>query len=709
MVSGIQSEYLHLQWTRSNMFLGHFYPPPPMPPTPAVGNNRPVNTTVPLEDYSMLNKETFYRRYGFPNRPVMLYNSGVESWPAWKQWTLEALVDKYGDASFRVSNLDGEDEPYFPVFFRDFYAYVKQNRDEDPLYLFDPLFADGHKELGHDYQVRVNVGHTLPNVVPKYFETDFFALLEGKDRPPYRWMLIGPQRTGASWHTDPSGTSAWNTLLSGHKRWAFQTIYVPTGWWHMVLNMDDTVAVTQNFADETNILQVKDSMLSEIEDKRQDKRWAALVEELSKAHPDLIPALTFDPKNELSTLLDVDDSVFESESQESTQLWQGRVIDAFSKTTRDRVIATDISPIKTGQNVCFLVKDKFIKFFTPLHDGLACFHAEVRANTCILNCKKTSAAPGALSNPRMIASGFLHEESTSVKWRWPFVVMDALKLSLSPEGDMMSDETQLVECGDYMPDNSDEYGTLLKPILQTLHYYHSLPVNLNVKEKKLIKSPQTHFQECLSNAARNHARWRLFPRHLLEQLPSFLPSSASLLFDPTRGDAVANLVHGDVNPSNVLGLLHYNSTDLPSSHGQHEEETSHHYPPYPSAPLLPMSIPAPPTFEPTAVIDFGDAQFSSDPLVDFVSVYVTVLNCRRDLKDMLTLLREAWCASFGDIPDQAQDQDDYSRMLARRCLWHVLVWPSEGLGLHLARCVPEIGEMATWQEVEEAIFGWWKE
>lgn len=93
---GITSDYLHMQWTRSNMFFGHFYPPPPMPPTPAIGNNRPVNTTVPFEDYQLLDKETFYRRYGFPNRPVMLYNSGVEAWPAWKQWTLEALLEKVG-------------------------------------------------------------------------------------------------------------------------------------------------------------------------------------------------------------------------------------------------------------------------------------------------------------------------------------------------------------------------------------------------------------------------------------------------------------------------------------------------------------------------------------------------------------------------------------------------------------------------------------
>ena len=123
-------------------------------------------------------------------------------------------------------------------------------------------------------------------------------------RPPFRWFCIGPKRSGTTVHTDPLGTAAWNAVTHGVKHWVLfepqesrrvvkgkdfihegeddeaimyydfilprikrahpevrvyeglqkpgDLIFVPGDWWHAVLNIEDCVAVTQNYVGPDN-------------------------------------------------------------------------------------------------------------------------------------------------------------------------------------------------------------------------------------------------------------------------------------------------------------------------------------------------------------------------------------------------------------------------------------------------------------------------
>ena len=66
-----------------------------------------------------------------------------------------------------------------------------------------------------------------PSQVPALFREDLLHLAGEHRRPPYKWVVIGPPRSGACLHVDPLSTHAWNALLVGRKRWALYPPEVP--------------------------------------------------------------------------------------------------------------------------------------------------------------------------------------------------------------------------------------------------------------------------------------------------------------------------------------------------------------------------------------------------------------------------------------------------------------------------------------------------
>ncbi len=280
--------------------------------------------------------EEFIERYEKPCRPVIIKGiPEAEGWEANEEWnSFKRLKKKLGRRMFKV----GEDDDGYKVKvkFKYFLKYLEENKDDSPLYVFDGNYDEDpvSKCLLEQYRV------------PSYFPDDLFHLVGEKHRPPYRWFLCGPERSGTCVHIDPLGTSAWNTVIKGYKRWVLfppstlrkvakalavqdddeddeavhyfldflprlraalekqadpmsesgcrssdvieftqgpgETVFVPGGWWHSVLNVSNTVAITQNFCSRTNFLKVWKETRSGR--KKMSVRW---LKQLGNHYPEL--------------------------------------------------------------------------------------------------------------------------------------------------------------------------------------------------------------------------------------------------------------------------------------------------------------------------------------------------------------------------------------------------------------------------------------
>jgi hypothetical protein len=241
------------------------------------------------------------------NVPVLL-DGCASTWPAMTSCRFENLLANFGYFYWRCSDTHGE-----TVTLSTYAKYLQTEAllDDAPFGLYDSEFGSDERAcLLDDYQV------------PTCFPTDLFELYLTR-RPPSRWILIGPARSGTGLHVDPVGTHAWVTLIQGCKRWVLfpagtnvesihmqspqipsslwfktyyaqvleqypdaveilqrpgETVYVPAGWPHLVLNLELSVAITHNYATEYPSMQRLYKALVEQEPEMAGELYASLQE-----------------------------------------------------------------------------------------------------------------------------------------------------------------------------------------------------------------------------------------------------------------------------------------------------------------------------------------------------------------------------------------------------------------------------------------------
>ena len=287
---------------------------------------------IPEQEALSLSHYPWFER---ENVPVILEGL-TKNWKAMETCRFDQLVKDFGDFDWRFSDTHGATmtlETY-----KKYVHSIEGQVDDAPLAVYDSqLHTDERASLLLDY------------AVPKCFDApDLFQEMvdeEGEgdngtvEMPPYRWILIGSPRSGTGLHIDPLGTHAWVTLIEGAKRWVLfpygtdksiigmqdpqipsaiwfssdwyqksldlvpgaieilqypgETVYVPAGWPHLVLNLEFSTAITHNYATEypsfTRILHA-----TEEEEPEMSVRWK---EYLRQERPDIWEQ---DPRNTIS-------------------------------------------------------------------------------------------------------------------------------------------------------------------------------------------------------------------------------------------------------------------------------------------------------------------------------------------------------------------------------------------------------------------------
>ncbi|XP_054742704.1 2-oxoglutarate and iron-dependent oxygenase JMJD4 homolog isoform X1 [Anastrepha obliqua] len=290
---------------------------------------------------------SFYARYIESNWPAIITNVSNE-WECSKNWVLRNFLS---DESFQTSVINFDylkhkiSNRLVPV--TNCSGYFKQNSVmEMHFHNFLEYWEGQHKTGTHsvdsikecnslylkDWHLKAQLPSYEFYKVPDYFCSDWLnEYLVKHNRDDYRFVYMGPKNSWTPFHVDVFGSFSWSTNVCGCKKWILlppgeqykiadrfgniaynvsekllyennvnffviyqkenEAVFVPSGWYHQVWNITDTISVNHNWFNAANIKYIwcnisenLRKVIYEINDLRKNCNFVSTCQEILKAN-----------------------------------------------------------------------------------------------------------------------------------------------------------------------------------------------------------------------------------------------------------------------------------------------------------------------------------------------------------------------------------------------------------------------------------------
>ncbi|MEH2296105.1 cupin-like domain-containing protein [Nostoc sp.] len=233
-----------------------------------------------VERRSNLSYDEFVREYASVGKPVIITDV-IKDWKAMKKWTLDFFRSEFGSIEYAVKEDNTKNEGVMSI--ADYIDYITAGNSNRRLYMANFGIVSDYPELLKDYNDPIYFPNWLQRLPKKLLRKYDFD---------YPDIFIGHKGTSIGLHQDHYYGSAWLGMIKGRKQIVLFTpdqkeflydgkidvlkpdlekfplyaktnpveviletgeiLYIPSGWWHHVKNIEVSIAIGSYLLNEWN-------------------------------------------------------------------------------------------------------------------------------------------------------------------------------------------------------------------------------------------------------------------------------------------------------------------------------------------------------------------------------------------------------------------------------------------------------------------------